>query len=261
MARKKVTKQVKAPKTPLELLQSYDPAPTQDDDSDETSISASDFKALQEQVAALNKQMSDKDNTILSLMSNPAGNTKIVVDEAPKLDMTGLPNALDDPDAYNKELSNRVQAYTAASLQHASKVSGTVSDRQDKIKGLWTDFNTNPEYEDYDDQTKVGFAAQQVVERAKKRGVDVEKYMLGATDKFFADVKAEYDKVFGAPGGGTTEETDDGQGGDDDTIRTAGIIGGLESSGKPTPNVASKKKETGDMVDELQNFQKNTGFY
>ncbi len=143
-----------------------------------------------------------------------------------------------------------------------------------KVDGLWEDFGDL--YPDYD-QERVEFAAGKVAEKAKRKGIDVEKYMFVTSERFIKDTAKEYERLFGVP-----EEDDDdtsipkrtrkakpardGQtrnrrvrdDNDDDDGRSASIFGGQESGGRPG------RREPNDelnMIDDIQALQRKTGFF
>jgi len=90
--------------------------------------------------------------------------------------------------------------------------------------------------------------------------------MFGSQEMFFEDVKTEYEKQFGPVSQGEEAEeaaqkprkkalAADVE--DDDEGRTAGTFGGQESGGRP----AAGKLKPGDMIKDLSDLQRKSGYY
>lgn len=115
---------------------------------------------------------------------------------------------------------------------------------------LWTDFSsTYKEYADKGDQ--VGYAYQKVTGKLAEKGINVAEYANLHRTALFKQVAEEYDSIFGSPKA-VKEDSDP-----DDSNRTAGIFGGFESGGQPNKG----KEQPGDMIKDLKDIQRASGFF
>jgi hypothetical protein len=185
----------------------------------------------------------------------------------------GLPDPVDDPAGYSRELNARIDTmiqerlnYDAASRQHANQSAQTKD-------ALWDDFKEEfPEYAE--DEDRVGFVTQKVLKRAQARGLDIERYMTGNSQRFYGDIVKEYNTVFGAP-----QPDDEAEDDYEDTRpaprrrardeseprgRTDGIFGGIDPGagrGRGRGREAPDDNQPGDMIKELQEMQRKTGYW
>ena len=215
---------------------------------------------LLKQVSSLNERLDRAERTNLALMASPiqqveqrqaSATPKNIAD----IDMKGLPDPSEDPEGYAREVSARisknVSEYTAASTTARANEDNTAA----RAKALWDRFASKYE-DDAKDQTRVEFAASKVAADAKAKGLDLNRYMFGpGSDMFIDDVKKKMDEVFGARKGDEDEEDGEDEA---DTGRTASIFGGMESSGRIDKK---QKDEQGDMIKDLHDIQRKTGFY
>jgi hypothetical protein len=213
---------------------------------------AADLAALQAQIAKLSGDLDQQRQTNMALMAQPLVQA---APATPKMDMTNLPDPTLDPEAYAREVANRTTAYIGAVEQVRQAQSAGAAQSNQRVEALWEDFNAKyPQYAEHAD--RVEFAATKIAQRAAARGLDVNKYIFGASGVFMADVAAEMDKTFGKP---EVEDPDD-DGADDG--RTGGIFGGNESGGKPTkvdePNRAGFQPNS--MFGDIQQWQAKSGF-
>jgi hypothetical protein len=192
-----------------------------------------------------------------------------------------LPDPAIDPDGFAVAMEERLRNRLEASNRTNYEASRTQRELTDRVEGLWEDFNST--YSDYD-QEKVEIAAGKVAEKAKRKGLDVEKYMFVSSDRFFRDTVKEYERLFGAPGEENDEDVDDNDyddaprsrkarpasngktrnrrdrdDDDRDDGRSASIFGGQESGGRP--GKSRKDDEGPSMIDDIHNMQTRTGFY
>ena len=180
--------------------------------------------------------------------------------KSPNIDLSGLPDPLEDRDGYNKGIAERVQsAITDGISTHAAAERtrhATAASRDERIGVLWGDFsNTYPELAANEEW--VEFAASKVAKRAKARGLDVEKYMFGNSEQFMEDVAAEIGKVF------KPDTSNDGSDKNADTndstpSRTGGMFGGGGSTGT---DKKVKKAKGDDMLEVLAKEQRAMGIY
>jgi hypothetical protein len=220
-------------------------------------------EALLAQIAALQTQVSDL--TQRSMMQQPAARqeqTPSYVDPRTiKVSHEGLPDPLDNKDAYNQELTLRINAALEA-RDHALRqdVAGQ-STTQATGERLWNDFiGKYGDWEQHEDL--VGLMVEKVLNDAKARGIDTQRYMLQNTQLFFQDVdKALRDRF------GKLVESDEDEGeteaalrpdGSDDAGRTGGMFGGLETGGRPT---STKQTQGPDMIADLHAIQRKMGLF
>jgi hypothetical protein len=217
-------------------------------DKAEEKTQADQLAALQTQIGELMGRLDTAERTNMALMTSPPRSEPTVTQpQAVKLD--NLPDPGLDPEGYAREIMKRTQESVTSLLQSQQQQREQQNSQGDRVKNLWNAFNET--YEDLaDDPDKVEFAAQKVAKRAKARGLDVERYMFGAQEKFMADVAKEVEKTFGKPK--AAEDTEE-----DTPTRTA-IFGGNEGGSRLSQVQA---EQGGDMLAELHEIQKKSGLY
>lgn len=211
---------------------------------------------LMQQIIDMRREM---DALAMSSMRGPAGPTptNVVVPQAPPtLNMADLPNPVTEPTKYGEELAKRMLDHQNAvanyNRQQAEAATGTAQTAEQSLNALWEDFQL--EYPDIsEDEERLGYIAQKVVTKAKARGIDPQRYMFGNQDRFMRDVANEYKRIFGDTGEPDRQITDpnmaDG--------RTAGVFS--------TPGGTGERRQAapgpGDMIKELQERQRKSGFF
>lgn len=182
------------------------------------------------------------------------------VGKPPVLDLSGLPDPVTEAAKYGPALAERVQQYSNASWEWKQRKQeaemAPVREREGAIEGIWQDFAIQyPEIAEQDEE-KVAFAAQQAVNKARKRGIDRDRYILGNTKKFLDDVAGEFKRLWPdgsePSGGGNRSDANDDDG------RTAGLFGGQGSGNRPS---SSRQEGGSDMIKELQERQRKSGFF
>jgi len=213
-----------------------------------------DTAELLKRIDEMAKQIETVQRTNVALMSAPPVNTSSIERKKPQLlDLKDLPDPTMDREAFNTSLQERLNQAVTNITQAQRESLDSASAQQKAADDLWNEFSDK--YEDYaEDKTKVEFAASKAVQKAKARGVDVQKYMFTARDQFFSDVKAEYDAIFGKQ---AEQEDADVEDEADDNSRTVGIFGGVESGGKPS----TTQPQQGDMITDLHALQRKSGFF
>lgn len=207
-------------------------------------------EALLAQITALNVRQEALEQANRALMT--AAPVDVVnLSAPPAIDMTGLPDPVTQGDQYAAELNKRIATNVAATVEYNQKKNSQGQDHTQRTNQLFSDFkSSNEAYAD--DQDKLEFATGKALDEAKKRGMDMQKYMFANKDAFFQDVVKHYDKTFGKP------DTDDDGGLPDDESRTTSILGGQESGGKPsTPPPAP----AGDMIKDIHEIQRKMGLF
>ena len=223
--------------------------PAEKDDGKAKEPSVADLMA---QITALNSRIDTSERTNLALMANPTHEVRSTVVTKPQLDMTKLPDPVNEPEAYATAVAERTNKYISEQFQVQQTQQQESKAQDTRLQNLWGRFEDK--YEDYaGDQRKVEFAASEAIREAQARGMDVQKYMFGASEHFFADVVKKMDEVFGKPGKNDPEQDDP-----TDTSRSTHIFGGLESGGRMSK---PSKEDVGDMVKEIHDLQKRTGFF
>lgn len=218
---------------------------------------------LMRQLEGANARIDALDRTNLALSTQAP---KIVdVPKEPKLNLDNLPDPVDHPQEYAREVMQRGAQYQAQLTDFHAKSNQPATQGGD-YELLWQDFkDANKDYAT--DEDGLEFAVSKVRKNMQRRGVDMDKYMFGNSDRFFRDITKEYDKRFGKPDGEDADEPVEAASrkrvkaqasDDDDGSRTEGIFGGIDgSSSGRTP----AKPPVGDMIKDLQDIQRKTGYY
>lgn len=171
----------------------------------------------------------------------------------PALSFEGLPDPLHDAEGYARALTQRIFQHSEATRQYEAQVAQQRQGNSDRYALLFEDFSIQyPELAE--DEELLRIATQTAVDKVKRRGIDVDRYMFGNTPRFFSDVVKEHERLFGK-----RDTADAGQEGNDGAHRTGGIFGGQESGGRPAPGRGQEKP--GDMIKELQDVQRKLGLF
>lgn len=171
-----------------------------------------------------------------------------------------VPDPVTDPEAFKRAQSENQRIADDTRTYNENLARDAQNKRQTAQTELWERFQSRyPEYAE--DSEKALIATKQVLEKAKARGINTDRYMFITGDLFMDDVKDQMDK-FGWGSKGSTKNDDDG---DDDYVqkprdahRTGGIGGGTRraaSSGK------AKEEKLGSLADDIRAWQRKTGFH
>jgi len=169
------------------------------------------------------------------------------------VDLEGLPDPVTDPKAYAAEIVKRGDAVLSARAAEQNWQAEQQRTMQERVDDIWKQFGeAYPAYAGKTDLVEA--AATKAVAAARRQGVDPNKYMFAATPQFFADT------VKTLEGWGIKAEVEEK---DDDTpaLRTSGIPGGIESSGKLTQGKDPDEEKIPSLMDELRGWKEKTGFY
>lgn len=208
------------------------------------------MEALQARLAELENQLRTQQETNLALMAR-APVTPVPNLTPPTVDVKNLPDPVQNPDGYAKELHERTAAALETRLNQAAYVQQMQKVQSDRLEGLWAEFVDV--YEPYAQNRKlVEFAAREVVNRAAANGIDTEKYMFIYKDRFMKDVVSELVSL-----GVKVEEPDEDKDETEET-RTDGVLGGLESGSRPNMPTPI---DPNDMFADLRQFQLKHGLY
>ena len=239
----------------------FDPSDTVGDKTQANSAKPNpEYEALTKRLDEMAAQLRAAQNTNAALMAQPT------IVNPPKfrteIDPNALPDPLENPKEYalalgkqNKEIAEGVVAQSRMTQDQAQT-------EAQKIANLWNRFGAMDIYKPYAaNPDQVEFVANKVVAEKRAQGLDVQKYVFMGSDQFMADVVAQYDKTFGKPKvagaeddeGDTTDDTDDN--------RTVGIMGGVETGGKPVTAAApTAAQDTADMFQDVRAWQQKSGF-
>jgi len=236
-----------------------------------------DVSALLGQIKALSERVDKAERTNMALMSQPVGGTESFQPNQEQKQQKPLPDPTLDPDAYAEAVRARIMGETQQLIDNSRQQYNTNQQGERDISDLWTDFGK--QYADYaENEDRVEFAAGVAARKAKARGLDIRKYMFQGREQFFSDVVKIMDDTFGKSGndddaGDTGEDDFDYEQNnrnqttrkrkatntdDDNDGRTAGVFGGLESGGRP---VNTNREQKGDMIKDLQEIQRKSGFF
>lgn len=231
------------------------------------------YEKLAQQLSDMQKRLDEQSRLNMTLMQQPQKwqSQDTYVEQDPN--KIPLPDPALDPDGFSAAQIKRADVAAENRRQRDDRARKQQADIDTKVDNLWAAFGES--YPDYDgDKRKTEFVATQVLQRAKAKGLDVERYMFLNQDTFLADVAKEYDDVFGAPDGDDDDyedrrpaarakprrRADNRRRNDDDDGRSASIFGGQESSGRHTRR-NDDENGPGNMIDDLQIAQKKSGFF
>lgn len=213
---------------------------------------------LQAQLRDMDKRFTElqRSNAAMSMDMTPKSLPEL---KPPTLDLSNLPDPSLETEAYNKRFAKVMEKYNTDLLSYHREIDKRDAEKRSDIDRkadlLWSDFKS--EYPDYAaNEDRAEFAIQKVATRLRNSGVDVQRYMFSNRSQFMREVASTMDTVFGAPQGGDEEVAEVGE----DTLvqRTAGI----PVHGAPMPKVKPTNKQLqGDMITELQEVQRKTGFF
>ena len=171
-----------------------------------------------------------------------------------KVEIKDLPDPVANPEQFNAALNTQINSLVDSRVGEKAGEDAAERDRKEQANALWTDFATT--YEDYAaDEDRIEFVTSKVLEDARRRNLDTQRYVTANRDQFMRDVTKKYDKIFGKPG---EEKPDPEDTTNEDNGRAASIFGGLESGGRP-----AGKREPGqtDLIEDMKAIQLKTGFY
>lgn len=211
----------------------------------------------------------------------PAAERRIVEPKDVRFSLEGMPDPITEPEKYAAEMQTRINAtFEARQAAHNQSLEAANS-QQAQSNALWSQFSEM--YPDWaEDQEKVRFAAEAVINAAKAKGLDTEAYITTFSAQFCKDVAGKLEQTFGPLDvEGDEEDAGDDDFGDgfeengyedeiprsrkakqdsqeDEDGRTAGIFGGMESGGAPARGKQEKKS---DMITDLIEVQRRSGFF
>ncbi len=172
---------------------------------------------------------------------------------------------LEDPDGFAQSLEARIEQRIQAGIDAYAQAQAASQNAAASYDDLWNGFADKYEHwADFPDE--IQFATQKVMKRVltDNPGIDAQAYMFRNRAKFYEEVNNAAIELFGEPE--PVEETQQGAGGlyphgapmFSEPDRTAGISGG---EGGVAPPRGRKGPDQSDMVTEIINTQKESGFY
>lgn len=214
-------------------------------------------------VKSLQSQLEELRLANIALLSQPqTAAPPVQTQEAFKLDLSGLPSPVEDPEAYGKALNDRISAGIAKGIESATAGQRAETDRRRSAENteemLYDRFEAlYPDYAKHEGATRL--AVDTVLKNAAMRGMNVQTYITRTTDMFLGDVKKEMDSAFGAVlklGEKPAEQTEDDDDGEP-SGRTAGMFG--PSGGKAPDEDEDKPEEPKGLVGDMIAIQKQMG--
>lgn len=212
---------------------------------------------LQAKLAALESQLSNVSR------ANSALSSQVTIPQPPvppQFDMSKAPDPVENPQGYAKFVMDAANAkieYEKNAILYQQEMSRTQAERSN---ALWNDFSTK--YKDYAaDDEKVAIATQQVVAKARAKGIDPEKYMYGQSEIFMKDIVSEMDRLFGKAGAAASAGSDDDDD-DEDDVRTD-VFGGANAGvgGAAAAKAQQPPERYGSLSKDLMAWQEKTGFH
>lgn len=175
-----------------------------------------------------------------------------------------MPDPVLDADNYAKWLLKRTEALITTRMEASQKAVAEQTSNANAYDNLWNGFLEQEGNDVWaDEPEKVQVAALKVSKKLQARGIDVNRYMFGSPELFYADVVKMLEDDFGRP---ATEDKDNE--GSDDTAatdvgevdRTAGLMGGQVS---PAVKGTGIKSNAGvpDLLGDLVSIQRKGGWY
>ena len=200
-------------------------------------------------LAAIEKANDRLQAANMALMSapQPAAAQQAFTRTPQPVSMKDLPDIAEDPAKYAEELARRLQAQAALERDHEKELARAAAQENERASGLWNEFLAqHPGW----DRDKIQFAAAQVVEKARQRGIDPQRYMTTTKELFLEDVHAKAVEVFGKPK--EAEEEDE-----EEATRTSVVSSGPGAA----PRKPSGADEPGDFIKELRELQAKSKFF
>lgn len=221
----------------------------------ETAQPNADVVALQAKIAALEGQIAVSQRTAAALTSQQ---TRDIAPQAPQIDYSKAPDPVEDAAGYTRFMLEAQRAQIEFEKQQMVYNQRQAQAVATKTATLWDTFKAT--HADYTkDEKRIEIATTQVINRAKAMGLDTERYMYGNSDQFMKDIVAEFDSLFGKPGGKQETAADDDEADDEDNDRAAFLGGGVATAqGQSHKNAPPPKY--GNLSQEIMTWQEKTGF-
>lgn len=238
------------PKAKKAVDQVYPDLPNSYDEPGEkveaTPDAAATIKALEEKIAALQRSNDETRRAQMAMLSQPVADVR-----PPEPQFGEAPNPAEDPQGYAKWVDAKVEARERHKQEVDSWAARQQASRSERLNSVWGDFSTR--YEDLASNTEqVGIAAENVLKKARAKGIDTEGYMFRNSNVFVDDVANEMKRLW--PNLTQKNDEDDE---DDDDIRTMGLPGGNEGRGRATEGM--KMPKLGSLSEDISALKKKFG--
>lgn len=207
---------------------------------------------LQKQVAALQGQLVQTQRTSTALMNQAKTD---LPPAQPQIDFSKAPDPTLDPAAYAQFIINANDAKIQYEKDLYNWQARQQNDIANKTQNLWDGFAGK--YADLaKDAKRVEIATVEVINRAKAKGMDIDRYMYGASEQFMDDVAAEIGKLW--PGAGAASDDDE-----EDEDRTDMLGGGAGGQSAASANGGRKPppEQYGALSNDVLAWQKATGYH
>lgn len=211
---------------------------------------------MQKRLDTMAQQLASAQATSTALSAAPIVKARPQLSTEP--DLTDLPDPLDP--GYSAELVKRVETAQKNRETLAAFDNTERTDNSTKVSQLFSDFaSAYPDYAKLPKPVLEGFAVE-AAQAAKNRGLNPESYMFLNRTAFFKDVA---DGIKAGGFGAADTSGGDGDGDDGDDQRTAGVLTGSETGGKPAGGrqISAAEKQGGDMFAGIKQWQQKTGFH
>lgn len=251
------------------------PAPEKEPTSVEDQI-----KALTDSVADLTKAneglLADhkkQQDLTMTLLAAPAPATPAVITAVPNtgLPTADLPDPVEDPKghaiALNKLIADGVASQMTQFRADADKRTADDTTRTNQVNSLWERFSeSHPELAEH--RSLVSVAAQEVVDTARAKGIDGERFMFGAGSERFLEevaenVTASIEAIRGEGEGGKDPKKAPKKGGDQPDP-ALGVLPGLpvsSSGGGGDGKDGDPGDGPGGLVSDIREGQRKDGFF
>lgn len=219
--------------------------------------------ALTAEIAGLGRRLDDMSAMNQALATNQGRQQveqPLKLAEVPELDLSDLPDPVNDPSKYSTALQKKITDHTKATTAYEKAQTTALQKEVDAPKrnpdALWQDFRDEyPDLAKFDDiEDMAGIVGAQLAKKAQERGRDVDAYIY--TGKQFlhdvADgVKQKYAKFLEDPKeDGKEEEEEEGD---------ATVFGG--ETGHRGKKSGGKAEDVTDFSRDLSDLQRKSGYY
>lgn len=184
----------------MTIFDHFDKTPDQEKQAAKTATAPTSEELLAKLNAMQERlDVQEREAARASSMRQPEPQRQVDFGEAPKLDLTNLPDPVTHATEYAQAILQRGRDYDKQSRDFETrKTQASTPQSLGDPDALYTDFTDQfPEYAEQDG--KMRFITGEVSARLAKRGVDVQRYMYTRPEAFFSDLIKEYDKTFGSP--------------------------------------------------------------
>lgn len=207
-------------------------------------------------IEVMNTRMDRREQELISSIQTPVAIPAAPVVVAP-IDYSKLPDPVVDAAGFAAGLTAMVQAQFDARMANENTSRQVAQTREQKLTNLWEDFsNAYPEIAG--DTENMELIAMKVSNKAKRQGIDLDRYMFGTPQKFMDDMAKSYEQVFGDATGDPEPTPRKRVAADTDEPNRTSVFGGIESGGRPSNPVTAGVT---DMIKDMHLIQQKSGFF